>query len=195
MGIHQASVVSPLKGPVMRKCDIDSDNKDTCMAGAWSDIGHINLLSPARYGGNFKMRNFATCSDSYFELSSEIVPGKYDMHYNEVIMSVMVSQITSLTIVYSSVYSGTNERKHQSSASLAFVRGIHRGPVNSPHKGTVTRKMFPFDDVIMDFTDDESMLVQVLIQCRQATSHYLNRSWPRLLSPYVSIWRYFGSMS
>ena len=61
----------------------------------------------------------------------------------------MASQITSLTIVYSTVYSGADERKHQSSASLAFVRGIHRWPVNSPHKGPVTRKMFPFDDVIM----------------------------------------------
>ena len=40
-------------------------------------------------------------------------------------------------------------RKHQSSAPLAFVRGIHRGPVNSPHKWPVTRKMFQFDDVIM----------------------------------------------
>ena len=40
-------------------------------------------------------------------------------------------------------------KKHQSSASLSFVRGIHRSPVNSPHKGPVTRKMFPFDDVIM----------------------------------------------
>ena len=70
-------------------------------------------------------------------------------HYNDVRMSVMASQITSLTIVYSTVYSGTDERKHQSSASLAFVRGIHRWPVNSPHKGPVTRKMFPFDDVIM----------------------------------------------
>ena len=46
-------------------------------------------------------------------------------------------------------YSGEDERKHQSSAFLAFVRGIHRGPVNSPHKWPVTRKMFPFDDVIM----------------------------------------------
>ena len=42
-----------------------------------------------------------------------------------------------------------DQRKHQRSASLAFVRGIHRGPVNSPHKWPVTRKMFPFDDVIM----------------------------------------------
>ena len=51
--------------------------------------------------------------------------------------------------VYSSVYSGADQRKHQSSASLTFVRGILRRPVNSPHKGPVTRKMFPFDDIIM----------------------------------------------
>ena len=70
-------------------------------------------------------------------------------YFDDVIMNTMVSQITSLTIVYSTVYSGADQRKHQSSASLAFVRGIHRGPVNSPHKGSVTRKMFPFDDVIM----------------------------------------------
>ena len=61
----------------------------------------------------------------------------------------MGSQITSLSIVYSTVYSGADQNKHQSSASLAFVWGIHRGPVNSPHKWPVTRKMFPFDDVIM----------------------------------------------
>ena len=64
-------------------------------------------------------------------------------------MGAIASQITSLTIVYSTVYSGADQSKHQSSASLAFVWGIHRGPVNSPHKWSVTRKMFPFDDVIM----------------------------------------------
>ena len=58
-------------------------------------------------------------------------------------MSSMASQITSLTIVYSTIYSRVDQRKHQSSASLAFV------PVNSPHKGPVTREMFPLDDVIM----------------------------------------------
>ena len=73
----------------------------------------------------------------------------HSCHYNDVIMSVMASQITSLMIVYSTIYSGTYQRKHQSSASLAFVRGIHRWPVNSPHKGSVTQKMFSFDDVIM----------------------------------------------
>ena len=70
-------------------------------------------------------------------------------HYTDVIMSVMASQITSLTIVYSTVYSGADQRKYHSSASLAFVRGIHRSPVNSPRKGPVTRKRYPFDDVIM----------------------------------------------
>ena len=64
-------------------------------------------------------------------------------------MGTMTSLITSITIVYSSVYSGSDQRKYQSSASLAFVKGIHRWPVNSPHKGPVKRKMFPFDDVIM----------------------------------------------
>ena len=64
-------------------------------------------------------------------------------------MSAIASQITSLTIVYSTDYPGADQSKHQSSASLAFVWGIHRGPVNSPHKWPVTRKMFPFDDVIM----------------------------------------------
>ena len=70
-------------------------------------------------------------------------------HYDDVIMGAIASLITSLTIVYSTVYSDADQRKHQSSASLAFVRGIHWGPVNSPHKWPVTQKMFPFDEVIM----------------------------------------------
>ena len=49
-------------------------------------------------------------------------------------MGAVASQITSLTIVYSIVYSDADQRKHHGSASQAFVRGIHRGPVNSPHK-------------------------------------------------------------
>ena len=65
-------------------------------------------------------------------------------------MGAIASQITSLTIAYSNFYSDADKKKHQSSASLAFVRGIHRGPLNFPHKWLVTPKMFPFDDVIMD---------------------------------------------
>ena len=94
-------------------------------------------------------------------------------HYNVVIMSAMASQITSLTIVSSTVYSGTDERKHQSPASLAFVSGIHRWPLNSPHKGPVTRKMFPFHDVIMLYgylwivVFHEQLSTAIKLQCHE----------------------------
>ena len=71
------------------------------------------------------------------------------LHYSDVMMGAMASQINSLTIVYSTVYSGADQRKHRSSASLAFARGIHRWLVNFPDQWQKTRKMFPFDDVIM----------------------------------------------
>ena len=82
-------------------------------------------------------------------------------------MSMVASQITSLTIVYSSTYSDAYQRKHwKSSVSLVFVRGIHRWPVNSPHKGPVTWKMFPFHDFIMketmkDPSDDEVIMKDI----------------------------------
>ena len=78
--------------------------------------------------------------------------GIIQKHYSNVIMDVMACQITGLTIAYSNIYSGADQRKPQSPASLAFGRGIHRRPVNSEHKGPVKRKMFPFDDVIMWLT-------------------------------------------
>ena len=64
-------------------------------------------------------------------------------------MGVMASPITRVSIAYSNVCSSTDQRKHQSSASLAYVMGIHRGLMNSPHKKSETRKMSPLDDVIM----------------------------------------------
>ena len=63
-------------------------------------------------------------------------------------MGAMASQITGVSIVCSTLCSGADQRKHQSSTQLAFVRGNHRWPVDSPHKGPVPRKMFPFDDFI-----------------------------------------------
>ena len=63
-------------------------------------------------------------------------------HYCDVIMSVVASRITSFTIVCSTVYSGADQIKHQSSASGTFVWGIYRWPVNSPHKRPVMR-IFP----------------------------------------------------
>ena len=80
-------------------------------------------------------------------------------------MDMIASQITSLAIVYSTVYSDVDQRKHQSSGSLAFVRGIHRGPVNSPHKWPVMRKMFPFDDVIMEIIFDDVFDIKMHQHC------------------------------
>ena len=64
------------------------------------------------------------------------------LHYNDVMMSAIASQIIGAPIVYSTARSGADQRKQQCSASLAFVRGIHRWPVKSPHKGPVTRQCF-----------------------------------------------------
>ena len=80
----------------------------------------------------------------------------WEPHYNDVKMSATASQITTLMIVYSTVYSGADQRKHQNSASLSFVLGIHRWPVNSPHTWPVTRKIFPFDDVIMSVVSSDT---------------------------------------
>ena len=84
-------------------------------------------------------------------LQGEFTGDRYPLteHYCDAIMGTVASQITSLTFVYTTVYPDADQSKHQSSASLAFVWGIHRGPVNSLHKWPATRKMFPFDDVIM----------------------------------------------
>ena len=89
-------------------------------------------------------RHFGSTASSIATFMFALDPAllKRLLHYNDVIMSAMAFQITSLTIVYSDVYSGADQRKHQSSASLVFVREIHRWPVNSPHKRPVTRKCF-----------------------------------------------------
>ena len=71
-------------------------------------------------------------------------------YYSDVTIRKMASQVTDVTIVYSTVCPCVDQSAHQSSASQAFVRGNPRWPVNSPHKGTLTRKMFPFDDVIIE---------------------------------------------
>ena len=96
------------------------------------------------------------------------------INYNDVIISAMSSQITSPTIVYSTVY--PEQRKHQSFASLAFVWRIHRWPVKSLHKGPVTREMFPFDDVIMFFGH--------LILKRTDPTWSKNSSWVLQLIPF-----------
>ena len=79
-------------------------------------------------------------------------------------MSAMASQNNSVSTVNSTVYSGADQRKHQSSASLAFVWG-HRWPVNSPHKGPVTQKMFPFDEVITGLGTNRGLAVTWTTDC------------------------------
>ena len=69
-------------------------------------------------------------------------------HYDDVIMGAIASLITILTIVYSTVYSDADKKTSKLRVTGLGV-GNHRGSVNSPHKWPVTRKMFPFDDVIM----------------------------------------------
>ena len=83
--------------------------------------------------------------------------GTKPIHYIDVIMSAIASQVTGVSIVCSTIRSGADQRKLQSSASLAFVWGIHRWPVNSTHKRPVTRKIFSFDHVIMNWTNDNQL--------------------------------------
>ena len=78
-----------------------------------------------------------------------MLPNIHINHYSDVIMNAMTYLIPAVSIDYSTVCSGADRRKHQIPASLAFVRGIHRWPVNYPHKGPVSRKKLPFDYVIM----------------------------------------------
>ena len=114
-------------------------------------------------------------------------------------MGAIASQIISITIVYSSVYYGTDQRKHQSSASRAIVRGNYRGPINSPHKGPVARKMFPFDDVIMMISNATCCSVHghhwgYVMEGRhwfrkQMTTHYINKC--RLSSMIPHMWHVY----
>ena len=89
-------------------------------------------------------------------------------------MRAMAYQITGVSIVYSNVCSCADQRKHQSSASLAFVRRIHQWPVNSPHKGPVTRKTFPLmttswmlHPTIMRFVLGASLIREVLLHVKR----------------------------
>ena len=126
--------------------DISSSLNHRCRRD-WYPCSHhlynwhnIEQLLPRQHGRHSCQRKIAYCA---FYVLSLFLDTCQPHHYGDVIMGAIPSQITSLTIVYSTVYSGADQRKHQSFASLAFVRGIH------PHKWPVTRKMFPFDYVIM----------------------------------------------
>ena len=118
---------------------------------------HICSTQPERvksyFAGGQKLEQFQALNELTLLMLSSMdimfsIHAFASSHYGDVIIYLRASQIASVSVVCSTVGSGVDQRKHQSSSSLAFVQGIHRWPVNSPHKWPVTRKMFPFDDVI-----------------------------------------------
>ena len=122
----------------------------------------INIRKNISYGKNVRyMENVPVRSVPVWNFNDAMVSTSNEIycplnrwchcqsHYSVVIISATASQNAGIMIVYSNVCTGADQRKYQSSASLTFLRGIYRWTVNSPHKGTVTRKMFPSDDVII----------------------------------------------
>ena len=102
------------------------------------------------------------------------------VRYSDAIMSVMASQITCVSVVNSSVCSGADQRKHQSSAWLAFVKGIHRSSVNSLHKGPVTREMFPFPGVIMTPEAKSCHQANVAVILLSKLQHVVSPVWRQI---------------
>ena len=96
--------------------------------------------------------------------------------YSDIIISATASQITNVSIVCSTVCSGADQRKNQISASLAFVRRINRWPVDSPHKGPVTRKIFPFDDVIMRYRSYQPVPKHYKTQTRTVCAQFVRNT-------------------
>ena len=109
-----------------------------------TEVHNFYLISPYASTSPYKVmavkRHLTISQDGYHG---------YNIVASKTKTKLCASQMTSLAIVYSTVHSGADQRKHQSSASLALVRWIHWWLVNSLHKWPVTWKMFPFDDVIM----------------------------------------------
>ena len=109
-------------------------------------------------------------------------------HYSDVIVGMMMSKKnTSLAIVYLTVYSGADQRKHQSSASLALVWGIHQWLVNSPHKWPLTRKMLPFDGVIMVICNTCTTIGRQYHLYRFIGRHW-SRQWLGVIKQQATSW-------
>ena len=119
-------------------------------------IGTVQLLINDD-ATKFYFNHFHT---DHYRLVGKVVKVLATEHCSGVMISAMASQITGVSIVWSTLWSGADQRKHQRSASLAFVKGIQRWQGNSPHKRLVTRKMVPFDNVIMSIHKYHSLFSQ-----------------------------------
>ena len=121
--------------PLKKKCAIICS--ECCIVGYWtSALWYLWIRSIS-----MKFKQIVTFKKSKLEYHLQ-----YFAHYDVTVMELDGVKITSVSIVCSTICSGADQRKHKSSASLAFARGIHQWLVNSPHKQPVTRKVFPFDD-------------------------------------------------
>ena len=118
-----------------------------------ADISQKGRICPILRGRSVDTQ-YASLTTHFITMSSQWAP-------------LMASEITCISSVCSTIRSGSHQRKHQSSASLAFVRGNHHWPVDSPYIGPIKRKMFPFDDVIMymNSTKFEGSIKQCLCLC------------------------------
>ena len=145
---------------------VDFDHTLTLCCNVLQDIYHNILRSETKSCGfwksvPFEMWQTVQCFRQVHQIacwsSNSVLKfhSFWDLHYSGVIMSRMASQITDVSMVCSIVCSCAD----QSSASLAFVRGIHRLPVNSPHKRASNAEMFPFDDIIMHKSYGQTSLV------------------------------------
>ena len=116
---------------------------------SWQNTSLFYVIFPVNIVGTYTTnRSFVRLARalSYFGTKG-FYP--YPPHYNDVIMGEIASQITSLTIVFSTVYSDADKKNPSQLRVTGLCAGNSPGPVNSPHKWPVTRKMFPFSDVIM----------------------------------------------
>ena len=148
LGNYPWPVNSPHKGPVTRKMFRFDDFIMTPTVGTLLWFVGIGRVVPVLQCLHALGQSYEETRRIWIHQSQEFT-NSCRYHYITVIMSAIASQITGVSIVCSAVCSGADQRKHQSSMSLTFVRGIHRWPVDSPHKGPVTRKTFPFDEFIM----------------------------------------------
>ena len=124
-----------------------STDCSTAMQVNWHPRKRLSPASLSRYEENLPVTGGSQPHHHHKGLVTRKTIPRH--RYSDVIMTAMTSQITGIPVVCSTVCSGAYQGKYQSSAWLAFVKGIHRSPVDSPHKGPVTRKMLLFDDVIM----------------------------------------------
>ena len=111
---------------------------------------------------------------------------------SDVLMSAMAHQMTGASFFYSTVCSVAEHRKHQSFASLAFVRGMHQWLLNCPHKGSITRKMFPFDNVIMSVLYFPTLwsLTRMRDKVNMSVIYFTNDLWthnPKPLKTYLAV--------